>query len=77
MPFFSFILEKNYTPISLGIIHSNIKILKNKTRYYCKRKSKYCMLNFDSFSKNFKMNKYFSDVHITVLILKGYTHFKL
>ena len=36
MPFFSFILEKNCSPISLGFINSNIKILKNKIRYYCK-----------------------------------------
>ena len=45
MPFFSFILEKNYTPISLGIIHSNIKILKNKERYYCKSTNVWKNLN--------------------------------
>ena len=45
MPFFSFILEKNYSPVSLGAINGNIKILKNKIRYYCKNTSVWKNLN--------------------------------
>ena len=45
MPFFSFILEKNYSPVSLGAINGNIKILKSKTRYYCKNTSVWKNLN--------------------------------
>ena len=36
MPFFSFILNKNYLPSELGIFDSNTDILYRKRKYYCK-----------------------------------------
>ena len=37
MPFFSFILNKNYLPSELGILDSNTEILLRKKKYYCKK----------------------------------------
>ena len=45
MPFFSFILEKNCSPTSLGATDSDIKILRNKIRYYCKNTKVWKNLN--------------------------------
>ena len=45
MPFFSFILEENYTPVSLGIIDSNLKLLKKKKRYFSKNTKLWNILN--------------------------------
>ena len=61
MPFFSFIFEKNSAPISLGIINSNIKMLKNETRYYCKNTSVWKNLNKKNYrhiAKDLRLEKH-------------------